>query len=1183
MNAHAKRLYRTISTTTKHVAKTLFLSGVIFITLATSAGAQSASFTEYLQLFDSKPGESLQKGLVMQIAKTKDLPNIGGASNSSTPAQTLDYFKFNFRGTFNPSRSGVPNNYKDWYWGHIAPFSQRNNTFILRICNTDGYGSADETNCVFSPVPYAYNPGDNDTRIDGTTYCNNGRCVVPSEDEATTKIYYWRSQVGTCQGVAGDCLKESSTRYAKFNVQINASSFSTIQNGGLSAPINTFEKFKIGDPTQYKADIWYCAQDTNNQSITQANETDPNIRFFENLCGGGRPYVRIAQSNPFKMPATNAEAVNQTETQVTAGSTADDQGVFPNCHILDGAGPGEGSFVGCIAWVVYYGIYQPVQWFAALMGNLFDFFIGYSLSDESYRADFAVRGWQLVRDISNIFFIVILVYVGIATVFNMSSANMKKVVANLILNALLINFSLFVTRVVIDVSNVVARVFYHSVEVCQGKCVDENNDGSPDNLLNGPGGFPSLSAKIVSSFNPQKIFSAQALDSQKVGGNKTATTDNVTSNDQDKTDKLNRNDYATTFVIISLIAAMILFAVAMMFWKTAFFFLGRVIGLYIAMIFSPFAFLGRGGIPLVGGIEKISWKNWWKDLSNYAMLAPIFVFFLYIIYAFIDSDFITGFTKVNSGNSFLETVVYIAIPMLIVYFMISKGVDIAKTYAGELGKQVQGFAQKATGIVAGGALGVATGGAAFLGRNAVGRGLRLIGNSGKKAGLDGKITTRAERWAANANNSWFARQGNNLYAKTQTGSWDARNTKLGGLTQKAGGLLGGQMGVKFSDNVSGSIYGLGKDSGKGGVIEVNKKLAKKKQELFEKKIDMSHLSDDEAKNAAAKYKSDQIKKYGEAHWEDHIEEVDALKTPKAAMDAAKEALDTAIKDLDAKTKAGTATTPDRLAVNRAQKDFDDKKQAFDLAKTTIINNVKQGKADTLKDKASEFAQKKKEEELAAYKIKDAASFGNMMRAEYVNGLQNASFMKKLLEGIDLTNPTSMIGATAGIAIATLIPPLAPVVVAAMTTAIAKELTDEAVYAATGSNGKAVKAINKKAKSKAGTGNVLIDMEARLESLKAVVTNAIKKDFDKVTEDEILDYTADLQGKVDDLNDKIKTKSGTPDELKQARRDRARALDELDKLKNIQDKIARQQKDIDDHKQKEKEKEENKKEKKEKEK
>jgi len=950
-------------------------------------------------------------------------------------------------------------------------------------------------------------------------------------------------------------------------------------NQKINVPITLSPTIPFG--STMGADFWYCGGEQNTgNTIGDGNFKGPTPEGYENrvayftdpeLCGGGA-YWKIGPSITFTLPKSAGDATGGaiTTTQAQTGSSYT-QGAgnvrdnnLPECS-MTGGNLGSGSFTGCIAYLVYYLIYWPVAWFAGIMGKIFDFFLGYSLSDASYRAEFAVRGWQIVRDISNIFFIIILVYTGLMAALS-NTNNMKKVVPQLILNALLINFSLFGTRVIIDLSNVVARVFYKSIHVCEGECTKVG--GVVTNAKLGIAGFTPLSEKIVSAFNPQKIFSTDTISAASALPNNGTTTQGTAN---EKVRDRNSSEYAGYYIVVSLIAAFILFAVAMMFWKTAFFFVGRVIGLYMAMIFAPFAVLSRGGMPLIGNFDKISWSNWADDLIKYATLAPIFVFFLYVIYSFLETDFIKVYAG-KVGTSFFETVVYIAIPMIIVYFMIKQGVSIAERYAGDIGKGVSKFVNSATGLVGGAALGIATGGAAFLGRNAIGRGLRLIGNGGKRTDAEGVETTRAVRWAANANNSWFTRQGSNMYSKTQTGSWDARNTKLGNLTQKAGGLLGAQMGTKFADNVSGSIYGLGKDSGKGGVVEVNKYLAKRKQELFEAKIDMSHLSDDEAKNAATKYKYDQIKKYGEANWEEHVTSDPKMEIVNDALKSALDAKARVEKDLEDIKKTGT-TYEISLAqnkVNAAKTALKNKETYFNTAKNQIIKDIKDGKHSI--DVSLKSAEKEKEEELSAYNVKDAASFGNMMRAEYVNGLQNASFMKKLVEGIDLTNPVSMLGTAAGTAILAIIPPLAPLVIAAMVTATAKEFTDEIVNNATGSNSKAVKAINKKAKTKTGTGDVLVDMESRLESLKAVITTAVKKDYDKVTDDEILDHTADLQGEVEDLNEEIKTKKGTPDVVK-LRRERARALDSLEKLKNIRDKISRQIKDIDDHKAKKK-KEEN---------
>jgi hypothetical protein len=63
------------------------------------------------------------------------------------------------------------------------------------------------------------------------------------------------------------------------------------------------------------------------------------------------------------------------------------------------------------------------------------------------------NGWVVIRDSINLFFIFGLVYIGIKMILDSSNSNARRWLANLILAALLINFSLFVTKMVIDFSN----------------------------------------------------------------------------------------------------------------------------------------------------------------------------------------------------------------------------------------------------------------------------------------------------------------------------------------------------------------------------------------------------------------------------------------------------------------------------------------------------------------------------------------------------------------------------------------------------------------------------------------------------------------------------------------------------------------------------------------------------------
>ena len=56
--------------------------------------------------------------------------------------------------------------------------------------------------------------------------------------------------------------------------------------------------------------------------------------------------------------------------------------------------------------------------------------------------------WILIRNICNITFIFILLWTAIQTITGIASANTKKMIANVVIAALLINFSLFITRII---------------------------------------------------------------------------------------------------------------------------------------------------------------------------------------------------------------------------------------------------------------------------------------------------------------------------------------------------------------------------------------------------------------------------------------------------------------------------------------------------------------------------------------------------------------------------------------------------------------------------------------------------------------------------------------------------------------------------------------------------------------
>ncbi|MDD5738935.1 MAG: hypothetical protein PHY72_03390 [Candidatus Pacebacteria bacterium] len=72
-------------------------------------------------------------------------------------------------------------------------------------------------------------------------------------------------------------------------------------------------------------------------------------------------------------------------------------------------------------------------------------------------------GWTLLRDLTNMFFILGLAYIGLATALNFASFNTKKTFTTLIIIALLINFTPVICGLIVDSANIIMNFFLSEV------------------------------------------------------------------------------------------------------------------------------------------------------------------------------------------------------------------------------------------------------------------------------------------------------------------------------------------------------------------------------------------------------------------------------------------------------------------------------------------------------------------------------------------------------------------------------------------------------------------------------------------------------------------------------------------------------------------------------------------------
>lgn len=369
---------------------------------------------------------------------------------------------------------------------------------------------------------------------------------------------------------------------------------------------------------------------------------------------------------------------------------------LPACGIIPGQ---DGNVYGCLAQILYYGLFMPTSFLFGLAGTFFDNTFAYSVNDASYRSTFVIQGWGIVRDLCNMFFIFVLLYVAFATILQIDGFNTKSTVINVVIIGVLINFSLFATQMIIDTSNILARVFYNSNTI---KITENGANGVTNNspgLEVGADGVIPLSAALVNKVNPQNLI----INATSVG-----------QIPDDGGQGVNNPDgiEAGTFILITILASAINIVGFLTFLSVGLIFVARIIGLWFAMILVPFTFFTYM-IPQMQNFSMVGWKKWWPETISLAFLAPVFIFFLYLILKFLQVGL--GVFSAN-GKQGIDFVVAIVLPFAFIMVLLNRAKDIAKNMSGEMGQAITGGIAKVGGM----ALGGAALGAASLGRSTLG-------------------------------------------------------------------------------------------------------------------------------------------------------------------------------------------------------------------------------------------------------------------------------------------------------------------------------------------------------------------------------------------------------------------------------------------------------------------------------
>ncbi len=114
--------------------------------------------------------------------------------------------------------------------------------------------------------------------------------------------------------------------------------------------------------------------------------------------------------------------------------------------------------------IIYLGIFwittQILNLFVGLSATILtwvtsDNFVSWTFTTNP----FVMQGWELTRDLTNIGFIIALVFIGLSTILRIRDYQAQKLLPILIIVALLINFTPVICGLMIDASNIIMGAF----------------------------------------------------------------------------------------------------------------------------------------------------------------------------------------------------------------------------------------------------------------------------------------------------------------------------------------------------------------------------------------------------------------------------------------------------------------------------------------------------------------------------------------------------------------------------------------------------------------------------------------------------------------------------------------------------------------------------------------------------
>lgn len=230
-------------------------------------------------------------------------------------------------------------------------------------------------------------------------------------------------------------------------------------------------------------------------------------------------------------------------------------------------------------------------------------------------------GWEVLRNVVNIYFIVAIIAIAMATLFRVESYKFKHLLVQLIIAALIVNFSLVISQAVLGVADTVQNQFLpNNAQVIR----ELGKDLMPNRILEIINSSQFASGSFFATASTSLFFMALAIGS---------------------------------FLVFCGILAFLVI---------------RIVMLWILLMLSPLAY-AAGVLPSTASMRG----KWWGEFLKYAFFTPIMAFFLNMAaiiavnYEYVFRDINTNVAATAEWKGFATLVFAVASNVLLLVFLIA--------------------------------------------------------------------------------------------------------------------------------------------------------------------------------------------------------------------------------------------------------------------------------------------------------------------------------------------------------------------------------------------------------------------------------------------------------------------------------------------------------------------------------